>query len=98
MSDFDLHRIKEKLKDLEHEQQQLNFTVIQTRRSEQRDLENIRRRFNGVVRRIEARQIEITREQKNYDRQLERLEREGRESKSEEEYSERESKRKKRGR
>ena len=74
MENFELHRVNKKLEELKHEAQTLNQQIIKTRQSEQFELDMLRRRFDGVIRRLENRRVELEKEEKNYHRQLDRIE------------------------
>ena len=74
MENFELHRVNKKLEELEHEAQTLNQQIIKTRQSEQFELDMLRRRFDGVIRRLENRRVQLEKEEKNYKRQLDRIE------------------------
>lgn len=60
---------------LHKEQEQLTHSLMQARRNEQQDLERVRRDYNIRINSIENRQAVISKELKDYERGLERLER-----------------------
>lgn len=86
MEDFELHRVHKKLEEIELEHRQLNHQILTTRQNEQFERDLLQRRYNGVINRLEARRTELEKEQKNYERQLERVEMQLREQKEKEEY------------
>ncbi|MCA9367691.1 hypothetical protein KC887_05545 [Candidatus Kaiserbacteria bacterium] len=85
MEDFELKRVQKKLEDIEVEYKQLNHQILKTRQNEQVERDMLQRRYNGVIYRLEGRRTELEKEQKNYERQLERVEAQMKERKEKEE-------------
>jgi|GEM_PF-2350762 len=72
-NEFQLRRLKDKLKTLTDDQKRVNQKIFQSRRNEQFELENIRLRFTARARALEDQQKHISKEMERRERELQAL-------------------------
>lgn len=72
--DFELRRLTDKLKKLTEEQTRVNQQILNSRRNEQRELDQVRHKFNNLIHNLEEKQKHISKQTDSYERQLAKLE------------------------
>lgn len=71
--DFELRRIKDKIKELHKEQERTTHLIVKSRRDEQFDLDRIRREYDIRIKTMETKQQERLKELEKLERELEHL-------------------------